>query len=136
MSNTLTGFGSRLTEKLAEQKISQADLCRMTGLASSMISHYCNGQRVPSVPTAIKIAEALNTTIEDLALYSHLKSDSHDTTQLSVSENGAVYKTGMLLLEHSECEQALLYIFRKLNTEGRNKAIGYLEDLQSTGKYE
>ena len=136
MPKEIAVFGSRLSEKLAELRISQADLCRLTGLASSMISHYCNGQRIPSVPTAIKIAEALNTTIEELALYPPSKAESPNTANLFVGENGVTYKSGMQHLDSSECELYVLNMFRKLNPKGEAKVITYMEDLLSTGKYD
>jgi len=101
-----------------------------------MISHYCNGQRIPSVPTAIKIAEALNTTIEELALYPPTKAESPHTANLVVGENGVAYKTGTQHLDSSECELHVLNMFRKLNPKGEAKVITYMEDLLSTGKYE
>ena len=126
------GFGKRLNEKLSEKRLSQADLCRLTGLASSMISHYCNGQREPSVRTAIKIAEALDTTIEDLALSISPKEES----QLFVGQGGGTYSKETLPDGLNNLEQAILVMFRKLNANGKAKTIEYIEDLLSTGKYD
>jgi transcriptional regulator with XRE-family HTH domain len=64
VSDQIVGFNIRLLKKMAERDITQAELCRLTGLASSMVSHYCNGQRIPSVPAALKIAKVLYTTVE------------------------------------------------------------------------
>ena len=125
------GFVKRLNEKLSEKRLSQADLCRLTGLASSMISHYCNGQRVPSVRTAIKIAEALDTTIEDLAL---LKSPA-ENDELFVAQDGGTYSRDTLPSGLSSIEQTVLIKLRKLNADGKAKTMAYLDDLLSTGKY-
>ena len=126
-----SGFGKRLNEKLSEKKLSQADLCRMTGLASSMISHYCNGQRIPSVPTAVKIAEALNTTIEELALF--ISSD--EELQLVASQGVGKYSGATQINEISSYEKAAIVKFRMLNDEGRSKVMTYINDLLYTGKY-
>jgi len=121
MSNEIVGLNIRLTEILAERGIKQADLCRLTGLASSMISHYCTGQRIPSVPTIVKIAEALGTTVDYLSFGDSSKA-----------------KHGMSLtpsFEYGNDEQFLIDMFRALNTKGQIKVIAYTEDLLSTGKY-
>jgi len=93
MKNEISGFAKRLTEKMAEQNLSQADLCRLTGLTTSMISHYCAGQRVPAISAAIKIAKALKTTVEYLATGENL-SNNYTSTQkpaLLVAEKDANY---------------------------------------------
>ena len=126
-----TGFGKRLNEKLSEKRLSQADLCRLTGLASSMISHYCNGQRIPSVPTAVKIAEALDTTIEDLALFK----SSKEETLLIAAQGGGAYSRETLPDGRRSIEQAALAKLRLLNADGQAKVVAYIEDMLSTGKY-
>jgi len=125
------GFSKRLNAKLSEKRLSQADLCRLTGLASSMISHYCNGQRVPSVRTAMKIAEALDTTIEDLAIFKSPEEES----LLFVAQGEGAYSRETLPDGLSNIEQTALVKFRKLNADGRAKTMAYLDDLLSTGKY-
>ena len=126
------GFSKRLNEKLSEKKLSQADLCRLTGLASSMISHYCNGQRIPSVPTAIKIAEALDTTIEELALFKSEKEES----ELIVAQGGGTYSGEPLPNGLRRFERSVLTKFRMLNKDGQVKVLAYVDDLLSTGKYD
>jgi transcriptional regulator with XRE-family HTH domain len=94
MKNEIPGFAKRLTEKMAEHNLSQADLRRLTGLTTSMISHYCAGQRVPAIPAAIKIAKALNTTVEYLATgenTSNRYTSARQEPTLLVSENEAPY---------------------------------------------
>ena len=119
MPNDMTGFDTRLTAKLEELHMTQADLCRLTGLASSMISHYCTGQRIPSVPTAAKIAKALNTNVGAII----------------VAEEEASYTTKTTNDEKSDKAQMLIRKFRALNEEGRKKVLTYTDDLLSSGKY-
>jgi len=83
MSDTMTGFNKRLMERMSEMRMSQADLCRSTGLATSMVSHYCTGQRIPSVQAAGKIARALDTTIDALVF----GKDDHDLLTMFRSLN-------------------------------------------------
>jgi len=106
MSETMVDFHKRLIARMSEMRMSQADLCRSTGLATSMVSHYCTGQRVPSVQVAGKIAKALDTSID--ALFSE---------------------------EQKSGDPDLLMTFRSLNAEGQAKVLAYIEDLQLTRKY-
>lgn len=45
---------------------SQTDLAKKTGLQPSAISHFENGRRTPSVKNLIKLANALNCSIDSL----------------------------------------------------------------------
>lgn len=55
-----------LFEILVSRGMSQADLCRISGLSSGVISSYINGRRVPSIVGAIRIADALGVTLDEL----------------------------------------------------------------------
>ena len=65
--DNISGFDVRLNEKMAEAGLSQAELCKRTKIQPSMISYYCSGQRFPTMMVALKIASALNTSVEYLA---------------------------------------------------------------------
>jgi len=133
MLEEITGFNKRLTAKMAERGVSQADLCRMTGLASSMVSHYCTGQRMPSMGASLKIAKALNTTVRYLAYGNPQQKDKSGS--LAVAEKGKKYKSGMPEITGVEDEQELIDKLCLLNDEGQAKVLTYIEDLLSTGKY-
>jgi len=120
---------------MAERGITQADLCRLTGLASSMISHYCTGQRVPSVPAALKIAKVLYTTVDYLAYGGYSHSTGATSDNLVVSENENNYRAEPVLCECSIDEQSMVDKFRSLNEEGQRKIIDYVDDLISVKKY-
>jgi len=135
MANEIKDFDRRLTEKMAELSITQADLCRLTGLASSMISHYCTGQRIPSIPAALRIAKVLNTTVDYLAFGNLPRHRSTEENPLSSVENRIRYASKRLSPERVEDEQSLIGMFRLLSYEGQNKVFSYVEDLLSTGKY-
>ena len=135
MPDQIVGFNTRLLEKMSERGITQADLCRLTGLASSMVSHYCTGQRIPSVPAALKIAKILYTTVDYLAYgnYSYTKGVADEN--LAVSENENHYKTKPILYECSIDEQSIIDKFRLLNKDGQRKIIDYIDDLSYVKKY-
>ena len=140
MSKELSGFDARLTEKMAESGVTQADLCRLTGLASSMVSHYCTGQRVPSVPVAANIARALNTTIDYLASGSKPQPKNRYSSRLAVAEEEKPYspKRQPHGAGRDACHEGetLEQLFLSLNETGQEKVIEYIRDLLSTGRYE
>lgn len=48
--------------------MSQTDLAKATGLEPSAVSHFETGQRVPSLGNLIRLADALNVTLDVLCL--------------------------------------------------------------------
>ena len=135
MRNETTGFGIRLTELMAERGMSQADLCRQTGLASSMISLYCTGQRIPSVPVAAQIAKAMNTTIDYLA-YSDQTPPESSSNPFAVAEENIQYSSKPVSSYNNTDEKVSFdKLFGLLNTTGKQKVLEYIKDLLSTGRY-
>lgn len=51
---------SRIREALAARDMTQADLCKLTGIPKSAMSQYCNGGLVPRQNRTFQIANALN----------------------------------------------------------------------------
>jgi len=135
MPNEIIDFDKRLNEKMGELHISQADLCRLTGLASSMVSHYCTGQRIPSIPAALRIAKVLHTSVDYLAFGTQPAQRGSLEGLHSATEKRIRYSTKRLSPERVEDEQSLIGMFRLLSNEGQNKVVTYVEDLLSTGKY-
>lgn len=62
-------FSARINELLAEHGLTQADLCRLTNLATSLVSNYCTGKTRPTLDNAIEIAKALGITLDELVGY-------------------------------------------------------------------
>ena len=60
------GFNENLKLLLLEKSMKQADLCRMTGIQTSLMSEYINGRKSPTIGDAILIADALNISLDDL----------------------------------------------------------------------
>jgi len=118
-------FGLRLMKMMEDRGMSQADLCRLANLTTSMISHYCAGQRLPKLPAALAIAEALNTSVEYLA------------SGISPSIN-RIYAVAEEAIPYSHKkpdpepdEQSLALLFQLLNPEGKAKVLAYIEELLS-----
>lgn len=54
-------------KKIRESKtMTQVELARKSGLTAAWISHFENGRRLPSLPSFIRIADALEVTLDSL----------------------------------------------------------------------
>ena len=133
MTKEIVGFNIRLAEKMAEQGVTQAELCRLTGLASSMVSHYCTGQRMPSIPAALKIAKVLNTTVDYLAFGEIPKVVKLSGDALNGADRNLPSKVRYRSLQQIEDEQTLLYMYRSLSTGGKTQLLDYIDSLLSNG---
>lgn len=77
-------FGERMQEALRVRGMSQADLCRKTGLKSGHITPYItNPDRDPRLSTAVKIADALNVSLDYLAGRSEQKAIRYADAEVS-----------------------------------------------------
>ncbi len=94
-------FKSRMEILLAEFGITQADLCKLTGLKSSLISNYCTGKVKPTIENAKAIADAFGLTLDELA--------------------------GFKPREFTEQEKELLSMFRELGEDDRQEIVDYTE---------
>lgn len=56
---------NRIEQRCAELGVTQRWLSEQSGIPTSTISEIKAGEREPRVVTAIRIARALNTTVED-----------------------------------------------------------------------
>ena len=52
---------------MKEKNLKQADLCRMTGIQTSLMSNYVNGKKSPTISNASLIADALDISLDQLA---------------------------------------------------------------------
>lgn len=60
------GFNDNLKLLLKNRNLKQADLCRMTGIQTSLMSDYLGGKKSPTIGNAILIADALNISLDTL----------------------------------------------------------------------
>lgn len=61
------GFNENLKLLLLEKNMKLADLCRMAGIQTSLMSEYINGRKSPTTGNAILIADVLNISLDNLA---------------------------------------------------------------------
>lgn len=64
VADSAQDLGERLLQQLRQQELTQADLCRITGLSTTAVSQYCTGKRVPDTNSLFVLARALGTTME------------------------------------------------------------------------
>ena len=59
-------LGSRISDLLQKNGLTQRELAKQVGVTEVSISRYVNGERTPKGPNVVNIANALNTTVEYL----------------------------------------------------------------------
>lgn len=64
--NELTVFAKNMEAQRKRLKLYQKDIAEKTGLTKAAISSYEKGTKLPNLENAIKIANALNTSLDDL----------------------------------------------------------------------
>ncbi len=105
-----------------EQGLTQAKLAQMMSVSRSTIAMWESGKSSPDNFDIIKLAALFNISVDELLGVSTGKgSDTipEDSTSYSISLD----------------EQALLNLYRNLNSEGKKKAADYIDDLASNPKY-
>lgn len=63
---TVTVFAKNMEAQRKRLKLYQKDIAEKTGLTKAAISSYEKGTKLPNLENAVKIANALNTTLDDL----------------------------------------------------------------------
>lgn len=100
-------FHESLKQIMKQRDLKQADLCRMSGIDTGLMSLYVNGKRSPTLTNAIAIADALQISLDELAGRSAPK---------------------------RVIEQRLLSDFRELSDEGQEVAVNTVYGLRSVYK--
>ena len=54
---------NRIREYIERRKMTQRELAEEVGVTEVTMSRYCDGKREPSISTAIKISNALRTSV-------------------------------------------------------------------------
>lgn len=68
-------FGRRLQKIMLKKRITQDSLTEKTGISQCRISNYINGISVPSFINAVKIADALNYSVDIFSLTNIINCD-------------------------------------------------------------
>lgn len=62
-------FGDNLSSMLDDANMTQKELAIETGLSEAAISNYIHKRRLPGVKALINIAEALDSSLDDLMFF-------------------------------------------------------------------
>ncbi|WP_300611228.1 helix-turn-helix domain-containing protein [uncultured Oscillibacter sp.] len=96
----------RIKEALQLRDMTQADLCRTTGIPKSAMSQYCNGGLVPRQDRTYLIATALN--VSEAWLMGYNVSMERETAPASLEEDGRVGEFVGLFGQLTAEQQALI----------------------------
>lgn len=108
-------FSEVLRYLLFKRGITQADVCRLTGIPTSLMSNYIKGVKSPTLTNSIKLAQAFNVTLDELAGLS--LPDDQDPTVLGDDEYPVMAK------------------YRRLNDSGKEYIDAQLDFALSQDKY-
>ncbi len=90
-------FGDRLSEIRKKKKISQDDLAKKIGVHAPVIGRYERSEVKPSIEVAVKIAEALNVSLDylvgstDLMLEKGIVNRIQNIQKLSEEDKGHLF---------------------------------------------
>lgn len=59
-------FKDNLNCLLKEKSLKQVDLCRLTGIQTSLMSKYISGKKSPTIKNAVLIADSLHISLDEL----------------------------------------------------------------------
>lgn len=100
-------FHESLKQIMKQRDIKQAELCRVSGIDTGLMSMYVNGKRSPTLINAIAMADALQISLDELA--------GREAPKRVI-------------------EQRLLSDFRELSDEGQEVAVNTIYGLRSVYK--
>lgn len=90
-------FGDRLSELRKKKKMSQSDLAKNIGVHAPVIGRYERSEVKPSIEVAVKIAEALNVSLDylvgstDLILEKGIINRIQNIQKLSEEDKGHLF---------------------------------------------
>ncbi|MCI8609025.1 MAG: helix-turn-helix domain-containing protein [Firmicutes bacterium] len=134
----------RLRTALTQRGLSQQALAEQTGIPKSSISQYLSGYAKPKQDRVRDMARVLAVNEAWLFGYDVPMEKSSDIVDLGpepeIPKAGMVCDSGAIRLKVAKKqvdsnEVRLLSLYRSFNQEGKEKALGYLDDLSMSGKY-
>lgn len=106
-----TMINATLKQILSDRKLKQADLCRMTGIQTSLMSEYISGKKSPAIGNAILIADALGISLDALVGKESYSEDSTSKT------------------DSNFYDAKILEIYSSLTDENKKYLYGYMQRL-------
>lgn len=111
----------RIQRKL--HKFTQKELSNRLGLTAKMVSFYENDQRTPPIDILIKLSKIFSVSTDNLLELTSEKPENISMVNYSKTEL-------------SETEKIILKIFRKLNSDYKDIALGELKKCEKLQNYE
>lgn len=103
-------------ELLSQKDAKAADVCKATGLPSSLFSEWKKGKSTPKIDKMQKIADYFGVSVQ----YLMGENEKQETPSFFMSDT----------------EKEIILKIRLLNKEGIKKLTDYADDLISSGRYE
>lgn len=113
-------FPETLKTLMIDRDLKQADLCRATGIPTSLMSNYINGVKFPSLTNSVALSQALGISIDALA---------------GVNSNCSIKPQIDKVQEKDELLERLLENYYEMNAEGRERLVDTSDDMVVGGKY-
>lgn len=121
-------FPNNLKKYRKEAKLSQAKLGELLNVSQNAVYNWENGKREPDMRTLLSICEILNVTPAQLLGYV-LETKPIKNRLADIIENTIELKTNDIGLEK------MVYIYTKLNEDGKKKAIERIEELADAPRH-
>lgn len=106
---------NRIAELRKENGLNQVGLGLKLNISQKMISAYENGTHQPSIDTLVQLAELFNVSVDYIVGISNIKTPAEKFSKDGLTPN----------------EIELLDVFKKLDNNTQQKAIGMLLALQN-----
>ena len=109
--------GANLKRLIAQNKITQSELCTALGVAPASMSEFCNGSRLPGADFFVKLKELYNIKIDDFLTKSSSGSTLSETSPVIMNEPEAenTYE--------KYCGLYLVYYFDTGRYKGRDNQV-------------
>lgn len=65
----INDIGGNIEYMMKKSNMTQKELAKYSGLTESAISRYINGERMPTIPSLLRVAYALCCDIRDLIMW-------------------------------------------------------------------
>ena len=84
-------FASKLKNAMDEQRLTQTELSKLTGIGKSSISQYLSAKHIPQAAVIEKLAAALDTTVDDL------KNETIPLPDMNTAHNMSVHEAANIM---------------------------------------
>lgn len=102
-------FSKNLKFLLDSRGYTQADVCRLTDIPTSLMSNYIKGTKTPTLSNSIKLARALNVSLNELAGIDNFKKIPNSESFICLEKEAGGKEIINIPQELVERVRALLY---------------------------